>query len=138
CAGCTSPRTSKEAVACLWARPTSVRCNRSSGRARIGRRPAARPAPHLEEAADERMHDGRRADRRSGSAAMSITTELCRFATADGQTLHGLLFGPVDAAPATDLAVVAIHGVAMNFYSGPQLVVGQMLAERGYHALVAN
>jgi pimeloyl-ACP methyl ester carboxylesterase len=69
---------------------------------------------------------------------MSITTELCRFATADGQTLHGLLFGPADAAPAADLAVVAIHGVAMNFYSGPQLVVGQMLAERGYHALVAN
>lgn len=69
---------------------------------------------------------------------MSIQTELCRFPTADGETLHGLLFRPADPAPATDLALALIHGVAMNFYSGPLPPVGQMLAERGYHVLVAN
>ena len=69
---------------------------------------------------------------------MSIQTELCRFRTPDGETLHGALFRPADPAPPSDLALVLVHGVALSFYTGPLPPVGQMLAERGYHVLVAN
>src|SRR3954452_5896939 len=69
---------------------------------------------------------------------MSIHTELWHWRTADGETLHGLLFRPVHAPTPADLAVVLVHGVAMNYYTGPLPIVGQALAERGYHCLSAN
>ena len=45
---------------------------------------------------------------------MSIQTQLCTFKTADNQRLHGLLFTP--SGELSDLALVFVHGVAMNFY----------------------
>jgi pimeloyl-ACP methyl ester carboxylesterase len=38
----------------------------------------------------------------------------------------------------TDLALVFVHGVAMNFYLPPLAVFGQELARRGYHSFVIN
>ena len=68
---------------------------------------------------------------------MAIQTELCGFPTSDGETLHGLLLQPAGQS-ASDLAVVMVHGVAMNFYTGPLPRVGQALAEQGYHVLSMN
>jgi len=48
---------------------------------------------------------------------MSIHTQLCSFKTADKETLHGLLFTPPNKS--SDLALLMVHGVAMNFYMTP-------------------
>jgi len=67
---------------------------------------------------------------------MSIQTQLCTFKTADGERLHGLLFTPQNKK--ADLALVFVHGVAMNFYLPPFSVFGQELAQRGHHCFVIN
>jgi pimeloyl-ACP methyl ester carboxylesterase len=68
--------------------------------------------------------------------ASDIHTRLCSFRTADNERLHGLLFSPPQGK--SDLALVLIHGVAMNFYLPPLSVFGQELAQRGYHSFVIN
>ncbi len=67
---------------------------------------------------------------------MSIHTQLCSFKAADNERLHGLLFTPPKTQ--SDLALVFVHGVAMNFYLPPLAVFGQRLAERAYHCFVIN
>lgn len=67
-----------------------------------------------------------------------MSTEFVHFTTADEETLHGLLFGPSGQVERADLALVLVHGVAMNFYTGPLPIVGQALAGRGFHALCMN
>jgi pimeloyl-ACP methyl ester carboxylesterase len=67
---------------------------------------------------------------------MSIHTQLCTFKTDDAERLHGLLF-TLPNQP-SDLALVFVHGVAMNFYLPPFSVFGQELAQRGYHCFVIN
>ena len=67
---------------------------------------------------------------------MSIQTQLCTFKTADAERLHGLLFTPPNER--SDLALVFVHGVAMNFYLPPFSVFGQELAQRGHHCFVIN
>lgn len=69
---------------------------------------------------------------------MAIQTRLCEFTTADGETLHGLLFQPASGSQGSDLVLLLVHGTAMNFYIGPLPVFGQALAERGYHAFTMN
>src|SRR5262249_36842812 len=49
---------------------------------------------------------------------------------------HGLLFTP--QTQQTDLALLFVHGVAMNFYLPPLSVFGQELASRGFHSFVIN
>jgi alpha-beta hydrolase superfamily lysophospholipase len=66
-----------------------------------------------------------------------IHTELCRFKTADGETLHGLLFKP-SADATSDRAILHSHGVASSFYTTPLVKVAQALAEQGHHSLVIN
>ena len=66
----------------------------------------------------------------------TIQTQLLSFKTADNETLHGLLF--TAAAKSADLALLFVHGVAMNFYLPPLAIFGQALAERGYHGFVIN
>ncbi|HZD40639.1 MAG TPA: alpha/beta fold hydrolase, partial [Terriglobales bacterium] len=65
-----------------------------------------------------------------------MNTELCTFKTADNERLHGLLFTP-EGAP-QDLALLFVHGVAMNFYLPPLSVFGQELTQRGFHSFVIN
>jgi pimeloyl-ACP methyl ester carboxylesterase len=67
---------------------------------------------------------------------MSIETQLRTFKTADNERLHGVLFMPRDGQ--NDLALLFVHGVAMNFYLPPLVVFGEELAERGYHSFVIN
>jgi pimeloyl-ACP methyl ester carboxylesterase len=67
---------------------------------------------------------------------MTITTQLCNFKTSDNERLHGLLFTPQNRQ--SDLALLFVHGVAMNFYLPPLSIFGQELAERGYHSFVIN
>ena len=67
---------------------------------------------------------------------MTIDTRLLDFTTSDKETLHGLLFTPREGQ--TDLALLLVHGVAMNFYLPPLATFGQALAERGYHCFVIN
>jgi len=67
---------------------------------------------------------------------MSIHTQLCSFKTADNERLHGLLFTPPDTT--SDLVLIFVHGVAMNFYLPPLVTFGQELAERDYHCFVIN
>ncbi len=67
---------------------------------------------------------------------MTIRTELCTFKTPDSERLHGLLFTPTSGA--SDLALVMVHGVAMNFYLPPLATFGQALAQRGRHCFVIN
>ncbi|TMA95185.1 MAG: alpha/beta fold hydrolase [Deltaproteobacteria bacterium] len=67
---------------------------------------------------------------------MSIDTQLCAFKTADNERLHGLLFTPPQSP--SDLALIMVHGVAMNFYLPPLVIFGQELAQRGYHCFVIN
>jgi pimeloyl-ACP methyl ester carboxylesterase len=67
---------------------------------------------------------------------MTITTQLCTFKTADNERLHGLLFTP--STGQSDLALLFIHGVAMNFYLPPLSIFGQDLAVRGFHSFVIN
>ncbi|HEY7221144.1 MAG TPA: alpha/beta fold hydrolase, partial [Candidatus Binatia bacterium] len=63
-------------------------------------------------------------------------TRLCAFKTADNERLHGALFTPQNEQ--SDLALLFVHGVAMNFYLPPLVVFGQELAQRGYHSFVIN
>src|SRR5690349_21456681 len=67
---------------------------------------------------------------------MSFHTRLCTFKTDDNERLHGLLFTPQDQQ--TDLALLFVHGVAMNFYLPPLSVFGQEPAARGFHSFVIN
>jgi len=67
---------------------------------------------------------------------MNIDTRLCVFKTEDNERLHGLLFTPQNQP--SDLALVLVHGVAMNFYLPPLVTFGQELAERGFHSFVIN
>ena len=69
---------------------------------------------------------------------MTIQTRLCDFTTSDRERLHGLFARPSDQERATDLALLMVHGVAMNFYTGPLPIIGQALAERSYHSFVIN
>ena len=62
---------------------------------------------------------------------MTIETRLLSFKTSDKETLHGLLFTPRDRQ--SDLALLLVHGVAMNFYLPPLPTIGHGLAERGHH-----
>jgi len=67
---------------------------------------------------------------------MNIQTQLCTFKTADNERLHGLLFtSPSDDS---DMALVFIHGVAMNFYLPPLAIFGQELTQLRYHCFVIN
>ncbi|MGE5217271.1 MAG: alpha/beta hydrolase family protein [Chloroflexota bacterium] len=65
-----------------------------------------------------------------------MNTQLCTFKTADNERLHGLLFTPETARG--DLALLFVHGVAMNFYLPPLSVFGQELTQRGFHSFVIN
>src|SRR5205823_13600040 len=67
---------------------------------------------------------------------MAITTQLCNFKTSDSERLHGLLFTPQKRQ--SDLALLFVHGVAMNFYLPPLSIFGQEFAARGYHCFVIN
>ena len=67
---------------------------------------------------------------------MTIDTRLLDFRTSDDQTLHGLLFTPRERK--SDLALLLVHGVAMNFYLPPLPTFGQALAEQGYPCFVIN
>lgn len=67
---------------------------------------------------------------------MDINTQLCVFKTDDAERLHGLLFTPQNQP--SDLALVFVHGVAMNFYLPPLATFGQELAARGFHSFVIN
>lgn len=68
---------------------------------------------------------------------MSGNAQLLSFETSDQETLHGLLFR-AEGSPYTDVALLMIHGVAMNFYSGPLPIFAEALAERGYHSCSVN
>lgn len=67
---------------------------------------------------------------------MTIHTQLLSFKTADNERFHGLLFTPPDKE--SELALIMVHGVAMNFYLPPLPTIGQALAEGGYHCFVIN
>jgi pimeloyl-ACP methyl ester carboxylesterase len=67
---------------------------------------------------------------------MNFQTEIQVFKTSDNERLHGALFTP--AAEPSDLALVLVHGVAMNFYLPPLFVFGQELAARGFRSFVIN
>jgi pimeloyl-ACP methyl ester carboxylesterase len=67
---------------------------------------------------------------------MGHQTEICTFKTFDNERLHGALLTP-EHMPA-DLAVVLVHGVAMNFYLPPLFIFGEKLAARGHHCFVIN
>jgi pimeloyl-ACP methyl ester carboxylesterase len=66
---------------------------------------------------------------------MTFQTELCTFKTSDNERLHGLLFNPSEAS---DLALLFVHGVAMNFYLPPLVTFGEELSGRGFHSFVIN
>ena len=61
---------------------------------------------------------------------MNCQTEICTFRTSDNERLHGALLTPPES-PAHLLALVFVHGVAMNFYLPPLFLFGQELAARG-------
>jgi pimeloyl-ACP methyl ester carboxylesterase len=67
---------------------------------------------------------------------MNFETEICTFKTADNERLHGALLTPEDRP--SDLALVFVHGIAMNFYLPPLFVFGKELARRGLHGFVIN
>ena len=67
---------------------------------------------------------------------MNFQTEICTFKTADNERLHGALFTPLERP--SDLALLFVHGVAMNFYLPPLFTFGQELAARGFHSFVIN
>jgi pimeloyl-ACP methyl ester carboxylesterase len=66
---------------------------------------------------------------------MNFQTDICTFKTADNERLHGALFTPERPS---DLALLFVHGVAMNFYLPPLFTFGQELAARGFHSFVIN
>lgn len=67
---------------------------------------------------------------------MNFHTEICTFKTADNERLHGALFTPTEGP--SDLALIFVHGVAMNFYLPPLFTFGQELAARGFHGFAIN
>ena len=67
---------------------------------------------------------------------MNYQTQIHTFKTADNERLHGALLTPPDGA--SDLGLIFVHGVAMNFYLPPLFSFGQELAQRGYHSFVIN
>ena len=67
---------------------------------------------------------------------MNFQTEICAFQTADNERLHGALLTP-ETTP-SDLALLFVHGVAMNFYLPPLFVFGKELAARGFPSFVIN
>ena len=67
---------------------------------------------------------------------MNYQTQIHTFKTADNERLHGALLTPPDSA--SDLGLIFVHGVAMNFYLPPLFSFGQELAQRGYHCFVIN
>jgi pimeloyl-ACP methyl ester carboxylesterase len=67
---------------------------------------------------------------------MAPRTQLLSFKTTDNERLHGLLFTPPDKS--SDLVLIMVHGVAMNFYLPPLPTLGQALAEVSYHSFVIN
>ena len=67
---------------------------------------------------------------------MNYQTEICSFKTFDNERLHGALLTP--AIMTSELALVFVHGVAMNFYLPPLFTFGQELAARGHHCFVIN
>jgi pimeloyl-ACP methyl ester carboxylesterase len=67
---------------------------------------------------------------------MNYHTEICTFRTIDHERLHGALLAARDGK--ADLALLFVHGVAMNFYLPPLFTFGQHLAERGFHSFVIN
>ncbi|HEX5021419.1 MAG TPA: alpha/beta fold hydrolase [Candidatus Binatia bacterium] len=67
---------------------------------------------------------------------MNFRTEIRTFKTADNERLHGALLAPSERP--SELALVFVHGVAMNFYLPPLFVFGQELATRGFHSFVIN
>src|SRR4029450_183690 len=60
---------------------------------------------------------------------MNYQTEICAFKTADNERLHGALLTAPKAQ--SDLALVLVHGVAMNFYLPPLFAFGQERICRG-------
>lgn len=66
---------------------------------------------------------------------MTFSTQLCTFRTTDNERLHGLLFIPPEAS---DLALLFVHGVAMNFYLPPLATFAQDLADRRFHSFTIN
>src|SRR5688572_3547 len=67
---------------------------------------------------------------------MNFQTEICTFKTADNERLHGALFMPLERP--SDLALLFVHGVAMNFYLPPLFAFGKELAASGHHSFVIN
>mgnify|MGYP001197274265 CR=1 FL=1 len=67
---------------------------------------------------------------------MNYQTQIHTFKTADNERLHGALLTPPHGA--SDLGLIFVHGVAMNFYLPPLFNFGQGLAQRGYHSFVIN
>jgi pimeloyl-ACP methyl ester carboxylesterase len=49
-----------------------------------------------------------------------------------------LLFGPAQEAKNSDLALLCIHGTAMNFYLGPLPTLALALASQDHHAFTMN
>jgi hypothetical protein len=67
---------------------------------------------------------------------MHYQTEICAFKTADNERLHGALLTPADMP--SNLAIIFVHGVAMNFYLPPLFKFGQELAARNHHCFIIN
>ena len=67
---------------------------------------------------------------------MNYLTQIQTFKTSDNERLHGALLTPSEGA--SDLGLIFVHGVAMNFYLPPLFSFGQELAQRGYHSFVIN
>jgi pimeloyl-ACP methyl ester carboxylesterase len=67
---------------------------------------------------------------------MNYHTEICTFRTADHERLHGALLTPHDGN--SELALLFVHGVAMNFYLPPLFAFGQHLSQRGFPSFVIN
>ncbi len=67
---------------------------------------------------------------------MTYQTEICTFRTSDNERLHGALLTPPNRR--SDLALLFVHGVAMNFYLPPLFAFGQELASRNYPCFVIN
>jgi len=67
---------------------------------------------------------------------MDYQTQILTFTTADNERLHGALFTPNENP--SDLALIFVHGVAMNFYLPPLFNFGQELSQRGHHSFVIN
>ena len=66
---------------------------------------------------------------------MNFHTQICSFKTSDNERLHGALLTPDNRS---DLALIFVHGVAMNFYLPPLFNFGQALAARGHPSFVIN